>query len=83
MDIGDIVEVQQLRFRELNLYLEHGYRLLSIQAYTRSALYGDTKQYYVHRGTEYIVGRAAVTPQWTPPGRIPRPAVAATVVVEI
>ena len=53
----DIVEVQQVRFRNVNEYLSNGYRLLCVDRTTTPGQ--NNGSFYVKRTPIYIVGRTS------------------------
>ena len=61
-----VVEVAETGRRKCNLFLEAGYRLLTVSVVTRMEK-GVEGNRYVRRDFGYVLGRDAQTPHFDPP----------------
>jgi len=74
----DIVEVVQTGTRAARQFMDHGYFLLHIEGVTKSARHplavegtlnpqvSNAGGYYVRRDVQYVLGRTALTPKYSP-----------------
>jgi hypothetical protein len=67
MGLEDIVEVTEARRIKGNLYLEHGYRLLSVQGTSEEDKGRLSGNPFVRRGIKYVLGRPESVEHWDPP----------------
>lgn len=73
-EYADIVEVQEPSIRDVNAFLAHGWRLLTVEAVAKSAAHDRSSAdeplprmtYYVRRSLHYVVGRTADIAPWYP-----------------
>jgi hypothetical protein len=71
MEREDVVELVEARLYRANLYLEHGYKLLSVLSTSEEDRGRLTGNAFVRRGIKYVLGRTADVahydaPNWQP-----------------
>lgn len=67
-DYADIVEVVEAHGRQINAYLDAGYRLLAITSSAWSSAHANG-QFFVKKGTNYVVSRTAEVAHIDTPSR--------------